>query len=134
MNKLLVKGIILTLLIVFLGLNVQLFAYNKPSSYGQYNYRYNSGYMPMNMNTNAYRISGAANYVAGYGNYGWNPFLMPSKSYNPLFGWRTNYDSHIYIDNKLDYVYYKNPGLLEPRRMNNHQRYVKGLWPQNFWY
>jgi hypothetical protein len=65
---------------------------------------------------------------------GRGPYLMPSNSYNPLYGYKPNYDSHIYIDNALDYTYYNNPWLLEPRYMSNHMWYARGLWPQGFYY
>ena len=126
-NKLLIQGIILTFLMVFSGFAYQAYAYNKPSYYGQYNYRYNQGYIPFN----TIRGLGAANYVAGYGNNGWSPFLMPGT---PDRWGRVTYNSHIYIDNPLDYTYFKNPWLLEPRRMNNHQWMVRGVWPQKFYY
>jgi len=140
-NKILIQGIILTVLMVFIGMfsifrffsgAYPVYSYNKPSYYAQYNYRYNYAYnywpyIPVN----AYRGSGAANYVGGYGHHGWSPFLMPGTPDNQG---RITYNSHIYIDNKLDYTYYKNPWLLEPRRMNNHQWYARGLWPEKFYY
>ncbi len=126
-NKVLIQGIILTILLVFAGFAYQPYAYNKPSYYGQYNYRYNLGYIPFN----AYRGSGAANYVGGYGPHGWSPFLMPGTP--DRFG-RVTYNSYIYIDNKEMYQYYMNPWLLEPRRMWNHQWYVRDLWPERFYY
>jgi hypothetical protein len=80
-------------------------------------------------------------YNYAYGNYfsannyrPYGPYLMPSTSYNSYYGYRTNYDSHMYIDNVLDYTYYTNPQLLEPRYIDNHQWYARGLWPQHFLY
>jgi hypothetical protein len=118
---------------------IQTYTYNRPSYGVQYNYNhynYNHGY-DLNYRTyfqlpNAYRYSGAANYVAGYGDYGGNPRLMSSTSCN-LLGCRQNYDSHIFVKNQLDYVYYKNPDLLEPRYMDNHQGYARNLWPQRLY-
>jgi len=153
-NKILIQGIILTIFIVAIGTlpilkffssnaypaNVQAYAYNKPSYYGQYNYRYNNAYNQNNgfvqypyTPMNNYRGSGAANYVGGYGQHGWSPFLMPSTTYNPYQGYQTNYNSHINVRNKLDYVYYTNPDLLQPRRMNsNNLRYTWGTWPMRY--
>lgn len=130
-KKIVTQVIILTALFMFPGLlyslkflatQHSLTAYNQPSYYSQYNYRYNYAY---------------SNYGYGYGTYNYRPYgpyLMPSTTCNSLLGCRTNYDSHIYIDNALDYTYYKNPWLLEPRYMDNHQWYARGLWPQRFSY
>jgi hypothetical protein len=128
-NKKIIQGITLTFLFAFLGLFTTLkflanqqsvYSYSSPSYYSQYDYRYNSVY-------NIYN-----NYAYNYRPHG--PYLMPSTSYNPLYGYRQNYDSYIYVDNALDYTYYTNPQLLEPRYMNNHQWYARGLWPQRFYY
>jgi len=140
-DKPLIQKIILTIILVFIGTLPILtffsntypgYTYNKPSYFGQYNHRYNHAYeyypyIPVN----AYRSSGAANYVSGYGSHGWNPFLMPTTPDNQG---RITYTNHIYIHTKLDYLYYKNPWLLEPRRMWNHQWMIRGLWPQKFYY
>ncbi|GEM_PF-1682208 len=142
-NQRLSQNLVLTILLVFIGtfmalkllagsysypMNTQASSYNRPSYATQYNYRYNYGYGPLSYSqNNPLRMSGAANYVGGYGSVGWNPFLMPSS---PDTQGRTTYNSHMYIRNKLDYVYYTNPQLLQPRRMDNHQRYVRGLWPE----
>lgn len=142
-NQLLTQGIILTLLMLFIGALTTLkffanaypaYAYNQPSYYGQYNYRYNYAYNSWPyIPVNAFRGSGAANYVGGYGNHGWSPFLMPSTC-NSWSGCGNNYNSHIYVEDPLTYTYYKNPWLLEPRRMDNHQWMVRGVWPQKFYY
>jgi hypothetical protein len=134
-NKKIIQGITLTFLFAFLGLFTTLkffasqdsiYSYGRPSYYGQYGYGYNSG-------SSIYRAYNTYdNYAYNYRPYG--PYLMPSVSYNPLYGYRQNYDSYIYVDNALDYTYYTNPQLLEPRYMNNHQWYARGLWPQGFYY
>jgi hypothetical protein len=102
-----------------------------------YGYNYNYGYNNYGgYSTHPAYLSGAGNYVAGYGNgnYGLSPHLMASTSCNSLYGCRQNYVSHIYVRNALDYTYYTHPELLATRYMDNHQRYYKGLWPQTFSY
>jgi hypothetical protein len=113
------------------------YAINNPSYsnyYGLQDAGFGNGFLSLYTPGNSYPASGAANYAAGYGNIGRSPYLMPSYSYNPVFGYRQNYDSHIYIDNALDNTYYNNPQLFATRSMDNHQRYVRGLWPQKFYY
>jgi hypothetical protein len=131
-NKKIIQGITLTFLFAFIGLftalkffasNDPVYSYGRPSYYGQYDYGRNSAYSVYNSYNN---------YAYNYRSYG--PYLMPSTSYNPLYGYRQNYDSYIYVDNALDYTYYTNPQLLEPRYMNNHQWHARGLWPQRFSY
>lgn len=84
---------------------------------------------------------GLFSFFYAYNNYGYNyrhyspgPYPMPSTSCNPFYGCRTSYNSYIYVDNVLDYTYYKNPWLLDPRYMDNHVWYARGLWPQGFYY
>ena len=134
-NKKIIQGITLTFLFTFIGLFSTLkffanqypsYSYSRPSYYNQYGYGYNSG-------------SSIRSAYSAYNNYAYNhrpygPYLMPSTSYNSLYGYRQNTDSYIYVDNALDYTYYTNPQLLEPRYMNNHQWYARGLWPQGFYY
>ena len=133
-SKILIQGIILTMFIVAIGTlpilkffsnnaypaNVQAYAYNKPSYYEQYNYRYNYEYNRYPYNYYGYQRT-------------WGPLPMPSTTYNPYQGYQTSYNSHIYVRNKLDYVYYTNPDLLQPRRMNsNNLRYTWGTWPMRY--
>jgi hypothetical protein len=126
----------LSFFIVFIGL-VTMFRFfgQHLNDYQTYNYNnlyyqnYQSGY-----NYNDYRLSGAANYVGGYGQRGWSPYLMPSQTYNSLQGYKTTYDSHIYLSDPVAYAYYNNPSLLATRYMDNHQRYVKGMEAQGFDY
>ncbi|HJX05379.1 MAG TPA: hypothetical protein VJ461_01590, partial [Candidatus Nanoarchaeia archaeon] len=96
-------------------------AYNRPAYYGQYNYRYNYNY--------AYD----PNY--GYNSYGHNygPYPMPSTC-SSYYGCSNNYNSYIYVHNALDYTYYSQPWLLEPRYSNNNRWYARGSWPQMFYY
>ena len=119
-NKILIQGIILTLLLVFAGFAYQPYAYNSPSYYGQYNYRYNYAYEYWP-------------YIPYYAYRSAGPYPMPSTC-SSWYGYGNNYNSYIYVHNKLDYTYYMNPWLLEPRRMQNHQWYARGLWPQRFYY
>jgi hypothetical protein len=128
-NKNLVATLSTGIILLFGGLLLnQLLSYNQPSYYSQYNqyeYRYNYAY-------NSY-----SNYGYGYNAYNYRPYgpyQMPSQSCSLLLGCRTNYNSYMYINNALDYTYYQNPGLLEPRYMSNHQWYARGLWPQQFYY
>jgi hypothetical protein len=115
------QGLILT--IIFLGFFSFLYAYNKPAYYGQYNYRYNYGY-----NNYAYN-----NYGYNYRPYSQGPYPMPSTC-SSYYGCGNNYNSYIYVHNALDYMYYSQPWLLEPRYSNNNMRYARGLWPQMFYY
>jgi hypothetical protein len=112
--------------------------YNNAANLGRYDYSYSYSYGPSYGSQfslpNSYRVSAAGNYAAGYGNKGLSPALMPSTSYNPVFGFRQNFDSHINIRNSLDNTYYNNPQLFATQGISNHQRYVKGLWPQTFRY
>ncbi len=118
-----INGLVLSAIFLFGGLLLgalsqnTAYNYNQPY-YSQYNYRYNQPYA----------------YYNYYRPYSRGPQLMPSAECNALYGCRTNYNSYIYIHNALDYTYYTNPQLLEPRYMNNHMRYVKGLWSGSFWY
>ncbi|MBN1793118.1 hypothetical protein JW826_05535 [Candidatus Woesearchaeota archaeon] len=116
----------------------QTYAYNNPSSHGQYDYRYNSIYtgkdyipvaasgrigQPFYLNTQI-RNSRYANNIR----------YIPSYSCNALLGCKTTYNSHIYLDNAQDHAYYTNPSMLVPRYMNNHQRYIPNIRPQGFTY
>ena len=105
----------LALPIVFLGLltagkyfSEQYLAYghNQPSYYGKYGYG---------------STRGGPYYFGG-------PYPMPSTSCNSIYGCKTSYDSQIYVRSALDYTYYKNPWLLEPRYMSNNQRYARGVF------
>ena len=110
-----------------IGYASQAYTYNRPSYNNQYNYRYNSFGNNFIM-PNAYRTSGAANYVGGYGNYGLSPFLFGTPSKCGITKCKTvSYTSHMYVGNKLDYQYYTHPELFQPRRMSNHQRWVSGV-------
>jgi hypothetical protein len=145
-SHIIIQGIILSLFILYIGTfsvikffgSSPIYSHSQPSYYSQYNYRYNSGYISAYnywpyapINANVLRSSGASNYVAGYGQTGWSPYLMPG---NPDNHGNINYNSHIYVEDPLSYAYYTNPWLLEPRRMNNHQRMYPGLGAQGFWY
>ena len=112
--------------------NYQIFSYNKPAYYGQNNYRY-SQYQNYQYNNYNYAQTYHAN-TPIYSQIHRNPALMPNINCNPIIGCKTNYNSHITIRNALDYTYYKNPGLLEPRYMNNHHRYMKAPWFQTHAY
>ena len=117
-NKKIIQGITLTFLFAFLGLFTTLKFFASQDSIYSYN-SYRSPYY---------------SYGRPYNYRPYGPYLMPSTSYNSLYGYRQNYDSYIYVDNALDYTYYTNPQLLEPRYMNNHQWYARGLWPQGLYY
>jgi hypothetical protein len=109
----------------------------QPQYQPSYNYRYNSGYGGYAYGYapgSYYGGSAAGNYVAGYGQRGWSPYLMPSTSCNSLLGCQQNYVSHMYIGNALDAAYYNNPSLFAPRYMDNHQLFTRSLWPQRFSY
>lgn len=105
-------------------------------NYNNYNYGYNNQYNYASYTTRPAYLSGAGNYVAGYGNgnYGYSPYLMTSTSCNTLYGCKQNYVSHIYVRNALDYTYYTHPELLATRYMDNRQRYYHGAAPQWFSY
>ncbi|KYK24600.1 hypothetical protein AYK26_03425 [Euryarchaeota archaeon SM23-78] len=105
-------------MIFLLGFGTLLYSYSRPSYYGQYNYRYNYAYNP---------------YVPYYAYRGAGPYPMPSTC-STWNGCGNTYNSYIYVHNKLDYTYYTNPWLLEPRRMSNHQWMIPGLWPERAWY
>jgi len=96
----------------------QSFSYNKPLHLGQQNYRSQTYYSYPQLPINAFRASGAANYVAGYGNVGQSPFLVP--------GWGNNqgYNNHIRIGNALDHTYYRYPYLFYPSNLNNRARHA----------
>ena len=127
MSKTTTQGIILSLLILISGLGFFLYSNSHPSYYGQYNYRHDYAY-------------GYGDYVYGYGDS--LPFFSFSwRRKGPEFmlgtpdNWRkAGCNSYIYVNNALDYAYYTNPWLLEPRRMNNRQWMYRGLWPQQFYY
>ena len=120
----------LSLFVVFIGLFTIFKFFGQHLDDYQYQYNYNNAYYQnyqAGYNNNVYHLSGAANYVGGYGQQGWSPYLMPSQTYNPLLGYKTTYDSHIYVNNALDYAYYQNPSLLATRYMDNHQPYARNL-------
>ena len=128
-SKALSTGLILALVLLFSGLNIQLLAYNQPSYYNQYNFRYGSYNSYYNYNP-AYATYPQFSYVTRH----WGPQLMPSRTCNALLGCRTTYNSYIYVHDALDYTYYTQPGLLAPRYMNNHERYVWRGLSQAFYY
>jgi hypothetical protein len=128
----------LILPVIFLGLlttgkyfieQYMAFAHTQPSYYGQYSYGYNSAYSQY-----LYHSDSTYGSMRGGPYYQGGPYPMLSTSCNSAYGCRTSYDSQIYVRSALDYTYYKNPWLLEPRYMDNHQRYARGLWPQSFYY
>jgi hypothetical protein len=130
------KKILFTTLFMILALSTiassipysqQTYSQNKPSYYAQYDYRVNNYYYnrPINLRE-GYSDNQARRWNA--------PYLVYSNSCNTLYGCRQVATSHMYVDNALDYAYYKNPELLAPRYMDNHQRYVRGIWPQKFLY
>ncbi|MBU1199024.1 MAG: hypothetical protein KKF46_04260 [Nanoarchaeota archaeon] len=133
MALLILIGILLTsnIFAYYYPVGVQTYSYNRPSYYAQYNYGYNSGNMNSIYSSQysgiphyAYTGSGALNYVRSNGRYntiGWGPFVM-------------DHNNHMYVNNALDEAYFRNPGLLEPRRMNNHQRFVTGMYITTFPY
>ena len=154
-NKILTTKLILTFFLIFLGTltllkfasgtsyyqgyATQSYAYNRPSyatqynyGYNNYNYGYNQGqnnqrhYLPYVM-SNPWRVSAAANYVGGYGSYGLSPYLQPGTP--DKFG-SVNFNGYNYRGDAVSDLYYRNPWLLEPRRMNNQARYNGGL---DFW-
>jgi len=123
------SGIILTFLLVFTGLYLTqsfLYNYNQPTYYSQYNLRPNYGYYYNSLHQPYY----------GYNNrlYPSGPYPVLSTSCNSIYGCKTSYSSYMHVDSALDYAYYTNPWLLEPRYMDNHQRYARGLWPQGLYY
>jgi len=133
MNNKAKSCILLLLGALFLGLFTQLAsAYNQPyySPYynNQYYYRYNYQY-----NYESYPGFNQQFFSGHYG-YGIKYAAMPSYQCNSIYGCRTTYNSYIHLGDALDYTYYTHPELLAPRYMENHMRYVKGLWPQKFWY
>jgi hypothetical protein len=104
---------------------------NQRTYYNQMNYNANgAGY--------GYNYAAPSTYARNAGQYavlnrhdGFNgngPFLYPTRSYNPNYGYRTTYSSHFYIDSPIDQAYARNPSMLEPRRMMNTQRQHRGFY------
>ncbi len=129
---------------------LQLYSYNRPSYYNQYNYNLNNyryGYIstPFLYKYNiplvrlsphsSYYHQWPSNYVSGYDYTGKTLLHIPNT---PDTQGRITYSSRIYPENALMATYYNNPWLLEPRRMNNNQGMIRGVWPssysQNYWY
>ena len=92
------------------------YAAGTPSYYGQYQYG------------RVYSPTYGQPYYTGSRN------LMPvmSTRCSGLFGCDSVQTGHMYIDSAVDYAYYSNPDLFAVRYMNNHQRSIRGLWPQSF--
>ncbi|MBN2141902.1 hypothetical protein JW711_01100 [Candidatus Woesearchaeota archaeon] len=113
----------------------QVYSTNKASYYSQYNYNYNSVLGSQYYAVNSWGKASQPWTLASFPYRGSGPYLYSgSPSYNPLFGYSYTYNSHMFIDNALDYQYYTHPELLAPRRMQNNQRYYRGLFPQAFLY
>jgi hypothetical protein len=111
----------------------QVYSAARPSYYGQYNYKNSFAYLGANYySANAFGRGGQPFYYTPY--RGSRPYIMSSTSCNVLAGCRSVANSYMYIDSALDYAYYSDPSLLAPRGMDNHQRWVRGLYPDRFYY
>jgi hypothetical protein len=117
------------LLGIVLSIAIQSYG-NQPSYYSQYSYKNSFAYSRNYAVAQPHEDSSFYKYPY----QGNGPYLMAGSSCNNLYGCRQTANSHMYVDNALDYTYYTHPELLEPRYMDNHQRLYKGLWPQAFSY
>jgi hypothetical protein len=127
------KKIILIIAITLILSSIAIAYPYQHSNIRGYGYNQGGGYYSSGIHSYSYNYyNHGSNY--GYGGYapvyyGARPALMPSRTCN-IIGCSTNYVSHMNIRNALDYTYYTNPRLFEPRYMDNQQRIYRGAWSQ----